>query len=69
MENKKPETATTMTMAEAAGYLGISITTFKEHYKSWKVPCYRLGTRVLYNRDDLEEWLKTVRTEGTRKPR
>ena len=55
MENKKPETATTMTMAEAAGYLGISITTFKEHYKSWRVPCYRLGTRVLFRRDDLEE--------------
>ena len=58
-----------MTMAETAEYLGISITTFKEHYLSWKVPHYRLGPRVLFRRDDLEEWLKTVRPEGARKPR
>lgn len=62
----KPGT-TTMTMAAAAEYLGIGITTFKENYLRWGIPHYPLGRRVMFRAGDLEDWLKSRRQEGPRK--
>lgn len=49
-----------LTRKEAAVYLRISLVTLNEYTQRGLVPAYRLGSRVLYRRSELDKCLAVV---------
>jgi len=52
-----------MNVAEAAVYLTISQRYLRNLIADYKVPCVRIGSRVLFRLVDLDRWLES-KTKG-----
>ncbi|WP_431212290.1 helix-turn-helix domain-containing protein [Puia sp. P3] len=50
-----------LTRKAAAGILNISLPTLHEWTLSGKLPAYRIGSRVLYKKDEIDNALKRMR--------
>ncbi len=48
---------TTMKAKEAAGYLGISYWTLLQKVREKKIPCIKMGKRLLFRQETLAKWL------------
>ncbi len=65
----------TLAAKEGAEYIGCSYWTILEMAKAGKIPHIRVGKRVLFRRESLDEWLKeqeaasVVKTKGSGKIR
>ncbi len=46
---------------DAAAYLGRSIPWFRRNWRAQGIPAYRLGCRYVYDRKELDEWLRRNR--------
>ncbi|QJB41725.1 helix-turn-helix domain-containing protein [Chitinophaga oryzae] len=62
VKSQSPKTAELLTRKEAAQLLGISLPTLLDYTKSGKITGYRLGTRVRYKREELEQSLMQIRS-------
>lgn len=51
-------------MYEAASYVGATVGTFRQRYKIWGIPSYRIGRRVMFRERDLESYLESCRVEA-----
>jgi len=58
MENLAKVERTTLTMRETAEYLGISYWLFNQLVRRREIPCARVGGRVLFRVQALDEYLK-----------
>lgn len=58
---KQPEDL--LTRKETAEILGVSLVTLHEWTISGKVPAYRIGSRVRYKRQEIEQSLTAVRAK------
>jgi excisionase family DNA binding protein len=47
--------------AEAAQYLNRKERTFREYWRSWGIPAYRVGRALRFRERDLENWLEAHR--------
>ncbi len=56
MSSGLAESALLFSARDAAAFLGISLTTFRDHVAA-DVPLVRIGRRVLYDRRDLQHWI------------
>ena len=56
-----------MNVAQTAEYLNMSKTWIHEQIKEGNIPHFRLGNRVLFNKEDLDSWRlnKTAKTSRT----
>lgn len=60
------EVANRMRTADAAAYLGLSVSTLDKHRSSGTGPRYlKLGGRVFYRRADLDAYLQSAVVETT----
>ena len=53
-------TRTTLTMREAAGYLGISYWLINQLVKRKQIPCSKVGGKYLFRVQALDEYLKNM---------
>lgn len=53
-----------MNRAEAAQYLGVSVSFLEELKASYTVPFCRIGGRVIFRRKDLDKYLDQVTVSG-----
>lgn len=58
MENPAKVERTTLTMRETAEYLGISYWLVNQLVRRREIPCARVGGRVLFRVQALDEYLK-----------
>lgn len=58
MENLAKVERTTLTMRETAEYLGISYWLVNQLVRRREIPCARIGGRVLFRVQALDEYLK-----------
>lgn len=58
MENLAKVERTTLTMKETADYLGISYWLVNQLVRRREIPCARVGGRVLFRVQALDEYLK-----------
>lgn len=58
---------TTLTMKETAEYLGISYWLVNQLVRKKQIPCARVGGRVLFRVQALEEYLKDKEENSIRK--
>ena len=58
---------TTLTMKEAAEYLGISYWLVNQLVRRKQIPCARVGGRVLFRVQALEEYLKEKEENSIKK--
>ena len=58
MENLAKVERTTLTMRETAEYLGISYWLVNQWVRRREIPCARVGGRVLFRVQALDEYLK-----------
>lgn len=48
-----------LSMKEAAAYIGVGLTLFKDNYKDWLIPFVALGERrIVFRRAALDRWLE-----------
>lgn len=63
MEMIKPQfekiKRSTMTAAESAEYVGVSLDMMYQLCRESKIPHFRIGSRILLRRDKLDEWIDT----------
>lgn len=50
----------TITVAEAAAYLGVSTDTIYEMVRRQEIPHIRIRRRILFRRDTLDAWLSRM---------
>ena len=55
---------TTLTMKEAAEYLGISYWLINQLVRRKQIPCARVGGRVLFRVQALDEYLKNMELQS-----
>jgi excisionase family DNA binding protein len=48
----------TITVKEAADYIGVSKDTIYELSKRKQIPCIRVGRRILFRREALDNWME-----------
>lgn len=48
----------TLSVKEAAGLLGVSVNCIYMHARAGNIPHVKIGSRILFHRDRLEDWLK-----------
>ena len=63
MEQQKVQ-RTTLTMKEAAEYLGISYWLINQLVRRKEIPCSKVGGKFLFRVQALEEYLSTKETES-----
>ena len=66
MEQQKVQ-RTTLTMKEAAEYLGISYWLINQLVRRKQIPCARVGGRVLFRVHALDEYLKEKEENSIKK--
>jgi excisionase family DNA binding protein len=54
----------TLSAKDAAKYIGISYWLILEISKRKEIPCIRVGSRVLFRRDALDNWMKDREAES-----
>lgn len=55
-----PAVREVMTLAEAAGYLGVSPDTMYKYAADGAAPAFKLGNRWRFKRSRLDEWMETL---------
>lgn len=50
--------------AEAAEYLGVSVPTLKLWVMNKKIPHYKVGNAVQFDRNDLDKFIESARVEA-----
>lgn len=55
---------TTLTMHETAGYLGISYWLVNQLVRRKQIPCARVGGRVLFRKEALDDYLSQKEEES-----
>lgn len=60
----EPITRSTMNVAEAATYLGVSKDTIYKLCRENRIAHFRLGVRILFKKDKLDEWVDKLITSG-----
>ncbi|ADU31005.1 helix-turn-helix domain-containing protein [Evansella cellulosilytica] len=63
--NQLPIQRTTLTAQEVAEYLGLSIQFVYVLVQEKKLPCIRIGRRVLFKRDSIQRWLNEQEHGGS----
>jgi excisionase family DNA binding protein len=53
-----------MDAAAVAEMLGVQVSWVREHTRSGAIPCIELGRYRRYSRDDVLEWLDSLRAGG-----
>ncbi|HOC30469.1 MAG TPA: helix-turn-helix domain-containing protein [Treponemataceae bacterium] len=56
--------AEVLDMKEASQFLRCGLSTLYQHVSKHRVPCFKLGTRTLFKRSDLLEWLEQFRVDS-----
>ncbi len=56
-----PPQTRVLTQSEAAEYLRVSVKTLQRETRAGRVPASRIGRRLLYTVDDLDEYLRRMR--------
>ena len=51
---------------EAAQYCGIALSTWYKNYRSWAVPFFKIGGKILFEQHDLAAWLESRRDKPVR---
>jgi len=54
----------TMTVAEAAAYLGVSTDTLYDMVRRKEIPHIRIRRRIFFRRDTLDAWLERMERES-----
>lgn len=67
MENLPKVERTTLTMRETAEYLGISYWIVNQLVRRKQIPCARVGGRVLFKVQALDEYLKNKEQESLKR--
>ncbi len=67
MENLLKVGRTTLTMRETAEYLGISYWLVNQLVRRKQIPCARVGGRVLFRVQALDEYLKNKEQESLKR--
>ena len=67
MENLLKVERTTLTMRETAEYLGISYWLVNQLVRRKQIPCARVGGRVLFRVQALDEYLKNKEQESLKR--
>lgn len=49
---------------EAAEHLGIPYRTLRHFVADRRIPFYKVGTMLLFDRDELDRWLETQKVEA-----
>ena len=63
MEAKRNESPRLLwNLRESAKAIGVSGKTLQTWAKRGKVPCVRIGSRVLYDPQDLQRWIEKLKT-------
>ena len=57
----------TMTVAEAAAYLGVSTDTIYEMVRRREIPHIRIRRRIFFRRDTLDAWLSRMEAANERR--
>lgn len=68
METQDKETDEVLNVKEAAAFMKCAVSTVYRDTALGIIPCIRKGTRVLFLKSDLLEWLKTMKDSGTMPP-
>ncbi|MBO1911893.1 helix-turn-helix domain-containing protein [Sporosarcina sp. 6E9] len=55
----------TMTVSEAAEYLGLSNDTIYKLCREEGIAHFRVGTRILFKKEKLDEWVDNIMISGT----
>ena len=50
-----------LNMVEASAFLGVPHATLADKWKTWEMPAYRVGKRLVFRERDLESWLQSHR--------
>jgi excisionase family DNA binding protein len=58
----------TLSAKEAAKYIGISYWLILEIAKRKEIPCIRIGSRVLFRKDALDNWMAEREVESVQQP-
>jgi len=56
---QKPDGSQLLTRKEAASYLRISVPSLQRHIRDRRIVCVRMGSRVLFRREDLDACLQS----------
>lgn len=57
----------TITAKEAADYIGVSKDTIYDLSRKKKIPCVRVGKRILFRREALDKWMDEQEAESVNK--
>ena len=49
-----------MTIKEISSYLNISISTIRNMVRSKRIPHFRIGNRIYFKANSIDEWLKNL---------
>ena len=60
IENPHSSSPTWLTSKQLAAYLGISVSTVTK-LRGGKVPYYKLGGRVYFKKQEIDEWIENTR--------
>jgi len=52
-----------LTIREAAELISFSVPAIKKMIAAGKIPCYKVGGKRLFDRDELIEWVKSKRDQ------
>jgi excisionase family DNA binding protein len=58
----------TLSAKEAAKYIGISYWLILEIAKRKEIPCIRIGSRVLFRKDAIDNWMEEREEESVEGP-
>ncbi|MBI0578612.1 excisionase family DNA-binding protein [Neobacillus cucumis] len=58
----------TLSAKEAAKYIGISYWSILEIAKRKDIPCIRIGSRVLFRKDAIDNWMVDREVESVQQP-
>ena len=66
MDAQHASSSRRLSVAEAANYLGLAVSTLNKRRVTGDTPAFvKLGRRVLYDSKDLDEWLAAHRRRST----
>lgn len=64
----EPIKRSTLTVNEAATYLGVSNDTIYKLCREQRIVHFRIGSRILFKKDKLDEWVDDLMNKGTNDP-
>lgn len=64
----EPIIRSTLTVSEAATYLGVSNDTIYKLCREQRIVHFRIGSRILFKKGKLDEWVEDLMITGTEEP-